>query len=104
MAIPLSAEGDPLRHTLRITIEGAFTFGASRSFLDALDECRSDSCLLVIDLEHTDYIDSAAIGLLIQAEIRLAPQQAVVRVRRGSAADRALALTNFSRRFAVEAA
>ena len=102
--MPIRLSKNRVDHTLRVTIEGPFTFGLCGGFLDALDQCDADVAGVVIDLERTDYIDSAAIGLLVQADIRLFSKDVVIRVRRGSPVDSALTVTNFKKQMTVEAA
>lgn len=91
------------RH-LHISIEGNFTFGLYREFLDAVDQCGVSARLVTIDLEKTDYIDSAALGLMIQAEHKLSSCKTMLRVRKGSIVDEILMVTNFEKLFKIEAA
>ena len=100
----LRVEDEESGRRLRIAVEGQFTFGLYREFLDAIDQCGVDVKLVTIDLEKTEYIDSAALGLLILAEHRLSGCKTLLRMCKGSIAEEVLTVTNFEKLFAIEAA
>ncbi|MCB1773869.1 MAG: STAS domain-containing protein [Gammaproteobacteria bacterium] len=87
----------------QLHIDGRFTFETYREFLSAVDG-RSPHCKhLTIDLTRTDYLDSSALGLLIQMRQRLSnPERNVLRVKKGSVAEEVLTITNFAQMFQIE--
>lgn len=67
MAIHLGKDDD----RCKLMIDGRFTFDTYREFLSAIQD-RSKLCShLTIDLTRTEYLDSSALGLLIQMRERL---------------------------------
>ena len=99
MAIHMGKDDD----RCKLMIDGRFTFDTYREFLSAIQD-RSKLCShLTIDLTRTEYLDSSALGLLIQMRERLSsPEKNVLRVKKGSVADEVLTVTNFNKMFQVE--
>ncbi len=57
--------------TLTISISGGFNAGLLHRFRDVFDDIDSSSKNIVLDLSATEYIDSAALGLMIHIRKRL---------------------------------
>ncbi|MFC0117036.1 STAS domain-containing protein [Pseudoalteromonas xiamenensis] len=63
MSLSTSASSDG--KTLTIQIRGKFDFNLVQSFRQAYAELRSGTEKVVIDLRETDYMDSSALGMLL---------------------------------------
>jgi anti-anti-sigma factor len=87
----------------RLTIDGRFTFDLYRTFLDTIDELAGNVRHVTVDLRNAGYMDSAALGLLIQMRQKLAGCGTTLKVKRGSVIDDVLRVANFHKMFAIEA-
>lgn len=63
MSLSTSASSDG--KTLTIQIKGKFDFNLVQSFRQAYSELSSATEKVVIDLRETDYMDSSALGMLL---------------------------------------
>lgn len=66
-----------------------------------LDLCAEQPERLVVDLEQVDFIDSTALGVLIEARTKLANRQAFLLASPGRETHRALAISGLDRHLAV---
>jgi anti-anti-sigma factor len=99
MAIRVAKDADQCK----LLIDGRFTFDSYREFLSAVQHRSKECSHLTIDLTRTDYIDSSALGLLIQMRERVShPERNLLRVRKGSVADEVLTVTSFNKMFQIE--
>ncbi len=91
------AEGD----RLTIKIEGRFDFAVHQAFLEAYRDEPKGERSFVVDLTDTDYMDSSAMGMLLQLRGH-ARSDAVIELRNGNEGIKEiLRIANFDKLFAV---
>lgn len=86
-----------------ITIDGHFNFNAHQQFTDAYSEKPGEGTTFVVDLGRTDYMDSSALGMLLQLrEHAGGSNQSVRLVNCNSDILEILRIANFNRLFHIE--
>ncbi len=53
-------------NTVTISVSGRFDFSAHQEFINAYRDVPKDAKTFVVDLSDTDYMDSSAMGMLLQ--------------------------------------
>lgn len=97
MAVTIDENGD----TITIQVAGRFDFSIHREFLDAYTGVPKGERCFVVDLAHTEYIDSSAMGMLLQLRGH-ASANSVVELKNSSEGVREiLHIANFDKLFAV---
>ncbi|HEY9101672.1 STAS domain-containing protein [Chitinimonas sp.] len=83
-----------------ISLSGDFTFEGHRAFKEASQQIlgRPEIATLVIDFDQVDYMDSAALGMLLLLRERLAHRPIVLANTRGTVRA-VLDVANFGRLF-----
>lgn len=69
-----------------ITIHDKFIFRVYRDFRQAYSACPAGTELITIDLKHTHYLDSSALGMLLLLKKHATENQLAVRIINCSAA------------------
>lgn len=72
----LSAEGD----VLTIQIKGKFDFNLVQSFRQAYTEINDNTDKVIIDLRETDYMDSSALGMLLNMKKTLGEKVSNIKI------------------------
>jgi len=62
MSVSASESGD----TVTISVSGRFDFSAHQEFINAYRDVPKGEKAFVVDLASTDYMDSSAMGMLLQ--------------------------------------
>lgn len=101
--LPIKILEDARSRHISLQIDGHFTFDIYREFLDAVDSFAARAKHVTVDLRHSGYMDSAALGLLIQMRGKLNDVAATLRVSKGSVIDEVLTVANFGHLFVIEA-
>jgi len=83
-------------------LSGRFTFDLHRDVADAVKAVGQDIKRVTVDLREAEYIDSAALGMLIQMRAKLAPREITLKLKKDSVAQDVLSIANFDKLFAIE--
>lgn len=83
-------------------ITGRFTFDMHRDVADAVKTVGQDIQRKNVDLRGVDYVDSSALGMLIQMRAKLAPRAITLKLKKASVAHDVLSIANFGKLFAIE--
>lgn len=86
-----------------VVIQGRFMFDTSNECLRVLDLMPEGIKRVTIDMTRTDYLDSAALGMLIQARQKFAGVELGLKVNSGSPVSQIVEVANFHKLFAYEA-
>lgn len=78
MSLSTSASSDG--KTLTIQIRGKFDFNLVQSFRQAYTELNTSTEKVVIDLRETDYMDSSALGMLLNMKKTLGSSIASIQI------------------------
>ena len=99
----VSVEASPDHKVVTITIDGRFDFTLYRAFREAYGPFKESETSYVLDLAGADYMDSSALGMLLQLREHAGGEAARIRLIncRPSLA-RILKIANFQRLFAIE--
>lgn len=100
----VSVDVSPDHKVVTVTIDGRFDFTLYRVFREAYTSYKDPATTYVLDLARVDYMDSSALGMLLQLREHAGGEAARVRIIncRPSLA-RILKIANFQRLFAIEA-
>lgn len=102
MAVTVDAAPD--KKVVTITIEGRFDFTLYREFRDAYAPYTEPGTAYVLNLAKADYLDSSALGMLLQLREHGGGEDADVRlVKCRPSVARILKIANFHRLFVIEA-
>lgn len=96
-------EENPTGHYC-VRVAGNLTFERYRGFLDVVAVLPPSANALTIDLCQVDYLDSAALGMLVRLRHRFRACRLGLRIRRGSMVDTVLEVANFGKLFDIKAA
>lgn len=66
--------------TLRITIKGRFDFNILQEFREAYSDKQGSDSRFVIDLAQTEYIDSSALGMLLNMKNHLGAEDRQIEI------------------------
>ncbi|MCB1785095.1 MAG: STAS domain-containing protein [Chromatiaceae bacterium] len=86
-----------------VVIQGRFMFDTRNECLKVLELMPEGITRVTIDMTRTDYLDSAALGMLIQARQKLAGVELGLKVKSGSPVSQIVEVANFHQIFAYEA-
>ncbi|MAA70196.1 MAG: anti-anti-sigma factor [Bermanella sp.] len=67
--------------SIRISITGRFDFNLLQEFRDAYSNETDSSCHYTIDLAQTDYIDSSALGMLLNMKNHLGAEDRQIDIK-----------------------
>ena len=100
----LSVEASPDSKVVTVAIDGRFDFTVYRAFREAYSPYKASETTYVLDLAKADYMDSSALGMLLQLREHAGGETAKIRIIncRPSLA-KILKIANFQRLFAIEA-
>lgn len=90
-------EGD----TVVVALQGELDLYNAQAIRDALSAASNDSKRVVVDLEAVTFVDSTAMGLLIEARSRLEDRSAFVLAAPRMETRRALAVSGLDRHFEI---
>lgn len=100
----LSVQALPGNKVVTVTIEGRFDFTLYRAFRDAYTPYKESGTSYVLDLAKADYLDSSALGMLLQLREHAGGETANIRiVNCRPTLAKILKIANFQRLFAIEA-
>lgn len=88
-------------HVLFI-LTGRFTFDLHREVADAVKTVGHEIKRVTVDLRDAEYVDSAALGMLIQIRAKLAPRDITLKLKKDSVAQSVLSIANFDKLFPIE--
>ena len=95
MGVKSSESGD----TVTIQVAGRFDFATHRDFVGTYKDIPKGAKKFVVDLANTDYLDSSALGMLLQLR-QHARTDAAVELRSGSeGVEEILRIANFDKLF-----
>lgn len=97
MTVSRQEEGD----TVTIKVEGRFDFGVHQAFLEAYCDQPKGERKFIVDLARTDYMDSSAMGMLLQLRGHARPDQEIELKNGGDGVKEILRIANFDKLFAV---
>ena len=86
-----------------IAVDGRFTFDVRDQCLAVIDAVPPRARRITIDLTRTEYLDSAALGMLIRAREKFKGAQLGLKVKAKSPASEILEVANFHKMFRYEA-
>ncbi len=100
----LSVEASPDNKVVTVTIDGRFDFTLYRDFREAYAPYKESGTTYVLDLAKAEYMDSSALGMLLQLREHAGGEAATIRIIncRPSLA-KILKIANFQRLFTIEA-
>ena len=90
------------RSHVSFILTGRFTFDLHREVADAVKAVGQEIKRVTVDLRDAEYVDSAALGMLIQMKAKLAPRDITLKLKKDSVAHAVLAIANFDKLFAIE--
>lgn len=100
----LSAEASPDHKVVTVTIEGRFDFTLYRVFREAYRPYKESGTTYVLDLAKADYMDSSALGMLLQLREHAGGDAAMIRIINCRPfLAKVLKIANFQRLFTIEA-
>lgn len=85
--------------TVTIHVSGRFDFAAHRAFLQAYKEYPRGERQFVVDLKHAEYLDSSAMGMLLQLREHGAKDRATAVVNSSAGVREILRIANFDKIF-----
>ena len=97
--MPLTSNINKSTNTLTISISGNFDFSTHPAFRSAYDN--TDSSLnVIVDLKQTEYMDSAALGMLLLLDEHF-PNQTVKIIGCSDFIKQVLEIANFQKKFDI---
>lgn len=99
MSITTSQSEDGKQVTIHVS--GRFDFAAHQEFLRAYKQHQPGEKAFIVDLKDTDYMDSSAMGMLLQLREYGRKDQATELVNGNDGVREILRIANFDRLFAV---
>ena len=87
--------------TVTIHVSGRFDFAAHQAFLQAYKEHPQGERKFVVDLKNADYMDSSAMGMLLQLREHGARDRATALVNSSEGVREILRIANFDKIFDV---
>jgi len=97
MAVSSSESGN----VVTLSIEGRFDFSMHQDFLKAYKEFPKDEKQFVVDLSSTEYMDSSAMGMLLQLREYASQGRRLVLMNGSDAIKEILRIANFDKLFDV---
>lgn len=97
MAISKTESGD----VVTIRVKGRFDFAAHQEFLSAYKELPKGQKHFIVDLSETDYMDSSAMGMLLQLREHGDKSKPVELVNGNEGIREILRIANFDKLFKV---
>jgi len=99
----IAREHDKEKNTIIIKVSGRFDFSCHSGFRQAYQEGHGDRTRFIVDLSAADYMDSAALGMLLLLREHAGNERTRVVLRKpGSVVARVLKVANFDQLFVVE--
>lgn len=97
MAVSSSESGD----TVTIRVSGRFDFSTHREFLDAYKDLPKGEKRFIVDLSGAEYMDSSAMGMLLQLRGHARNDQEVELKNGNDGIKEILRIANFDKLFKV---
>ena len=97
--MPVTSRIDPSTNTLTIFISGNFDFSAHPDFRKAYQQ-NNKASKVVVDLKQTEYMDSAALGMLLLLDENY-PNNKIKIVNANEYVKQILEIANFHRKFDI---
>ncbi|MES9941930.1 MAG: STAS domain-containing protein [Candidatus Thiodiazotropha sp. 6PLUC2] len=89
--------------TVTLKIAGRFDFSTHQDFMQAYKSYPKREKLFIVDLAQTDYLDSSAMGMLLQLrEHSAAEENNVVLINGNEAVREILQIANFGKLFTIQ--
>lgn len=99
----LSVEASPDNKVVTLTIDGRFDFTLYRAFREAYQPYKDAGTTYVLDLARAEYMDSSALGMLLQLREHVGADGAEIRIINCRPfLAKILKIANFQRLFAIE--
>ena len=94
---------DSGKQELKIRVSGRFDFGVHQDFRIATEKATDSVRTIVVDLGTTDYLDSAALGMLLVLRERVGDKKEAVRIT-GARPEvkKILQIANFDKLFTLQ--
>ncbi|HEC16287.1 MAG TPA: anti-sigma factor antagonist [Sedimenticola sp.] len=99
MSITTTASSDGSEITIHVS--GRFDFSKHREFVDAYKEYPKGEMTYVVDLAGADYMDSSAMGMLLQLREYAKPKQNIKIVNGNEGIREILRIANFDKLFSI---
>ena len=97
--MPLTSNIDTKSNTLTISISGNFDFSVHPAFRSAYDHA-DDSLNVIVNLNQTEYMDSAALGMLLLLDEHF-PNQTIKITGCNKFIKQVLEIANFQKKFDI---
>ena len=97
MSVSASESGD----TVTISVSGRFDFSAHQEFINAYRDVPKGEKAFVVDLASTDYMDSSAMGMLLQLREHASKTGQVSLANANANIQEILKIANFDKLFNV---
>lgn len=93
---------DPGSHTLTIAVKGRLDFKVRQEFRNAYERSDISPRHVIIDLAHTEFMDSSGLGMLLLIRDYLQADKSMIRlVNANEEIGKVLAIANFDKLFTV---
>lgn len=100
--MPIQTRRSDDGRTLTIRVEGRFDFSTHQAFRDAYEHGGEGVTGYVVDMAHTTYLDSSALGMLLLLRDYAGGDATRIRIENcNSDVRRILAISNFEQLFAI---
>ena len=100
--MPVTSNQSSDGRTITIAIIGRFDFGQHREFRKACEGKAKTGCSVVIDFARVDYVDSAALGMMLVLREQMGNDAQRIRIVNCKPGLRSiLAISNFDQLFSV---
>ena len=99
----VNVEASPDRKEVTISVQGRFDHTLYRAFREAYSPYTNPGLRVVLNLGATEFIDSAALGMLLQLREEVGGDTADIRIRNcNPTLSKILRIANFQRLFTIE--
>ncbi|MBU3022435.1 STAS domain-containing protein [Aestuariibacter sp. A3R04] len=90
------------RNTLVIQVDDKFDFGKVQSFREAYDKLPDTVKVIEVDLSQTEYMDSSALGMLLNMQKSLSDRKIEYKITHCRAqVSRILKISRFDKKFVI---
>jgi len=94
---------DKASKTLTITVSGRFDFGIHQEFRKATEMAETGVSNIIVEMEHVDYLDSSALGMMLVLRDKVGENKSAVRIRNAKPeVKKILEIANFNMLFTLE--
>ncbi len=99
MAVNVTESGDGQEVTIHVS--GRFDFSAHREFMGAYKEYAKGEKSFIVDLEGAEYMDSSAMGMLLQLRDHGTPGGEIALINANEGVREILRIANFDKLFTI---